>query len=374
MVVADAVLRSKVDACPQYPHAKADRIRDRPISREPCDIVAGHDLVVYERVFRLDHPHQTAAAQREAEIAANAQSPVVSALLLTATRLRFNRWLAGNGASSAADSANATAATLPKKTYVERYRSVTLEPRRRAKAAGSSSPSSSPEPEPTTAEEHLSAFMGQEPDALIAGILNGVASASTDQSMVKCVSPDPDTPCVSDAAILCPEYLRAMVGCMPAASFGSKPSYLMLGGGAGCLAQHVTHDNPEVAGFVSVDAEPKMITAGHLQLGVSDPKTTVICGDALKYARDHPDEQGRYDAVFVDLFVGAEVPKVFRGQPFLTGLKGLLRPDGGRVIANLPAADANYIAACEREFGSVAESRVTRGSNVIVTCTRSTTG
>uniref|UniRef100_A0A7S1QTD4 Methyltransferase type 11 domain-containing protein n=1 Tax=Neobodo designis TaxID=312471 RepID=A0A7S1QTD4_NEODS len=288
--------------------------------------------------------------------------------------MRVQRWFSSSPPGPAATSDGGHAAGEPRFT-VERYRSVTLEPRRRSGDAAS--------PAPSTAEEHLAAMAGQEPDAVIAGILNGVASASTDQSMVKCVDADPNAACVADPAILCPEYLRAMADAAASKAVGPRgddkvaASCLMLGGGAGCLAHHMLDrsrgsEAGAIARFVSVDAEPRMISAGQTLLGVTDGALETRCADALKYAREHPHEQGSFDAVFVDLFVGAEVPKVFRGAAFIADLKRLAKPHGGTVIANLPAADADYKLACEAAFGqgAVTETRVTRGSNVIVTCTR----
>uniref|UniRef100_A0A7S1MV08 Methyltransferase type 11 domain-containing protein n=2 Tax=Neobodo designis TaxID=312471 RepID=A0A7S1MV08_NEODS len=351
-VVADNDLR-KADAAAQYPHQTAVKTGERVVHREPCTAFSGHDAVVVERTYRLDRRYYTAEAQHALERETQSRSAVASALTLTCLRRRFWQWSFG-----------AMTDTNPDGTpFVERYRALRLEPHEPADASQEGRGKKKTKRVETDANKHSS-------------MLNGPSESMevVDQSVVKCVDADPSAPCVADLTILCPEYLRKMVEVAALPSAGEAASCLVLGGGAGCLAASLAHNGSAGMRVASVDVEPRTLAVGQTHLGVTLPDGAVAAtGDALKYAREHPNEHGTYDAVFVDVFSGGVVPPEFR-VPFLKEMKRLVKPDGGKVVAFVPNAAGAYRltspAGAVFGAGNVEEKTTSVWGQTIIGCTR----
>eukprot|EP00760_Papus_ankaliazontas_P038103 PhM_4_TR8866/c0_g1_i1/m.15099 len=144
----------------------------------------------------------------------------------------------------------------------------------------------------------------------------------TDQSVVKCSQWDEDAKlCTPDTSVLTQRYMRVMLSSL---SLLPQPlntglNVLCMGMGAGVLpaflqdtfSQHIKHMD-------IVEVEPEVVRAAMLHQGYfnrledrADVHVHIEDGDAfLSTRRDDraPTAIGRYDAMFVDVFVGNDMP------------------------------------------------------------------
>jgi spermidine synthase len=111
---------------------------------------------------------------------------------------------------------------------------------------------------------------------------------------------------------------------------GSPRSALLLGLGAGTLAQLLTRRFPDIR-IVGVDIDPQIVEFARRHFDMVLPNLQVVVGDAFAYAADC---RQRFDYVAVDLFCGHAFQRGALARPFLRALKTIAGPTG-EIVVNL---------------------------------------
>ncbi len=107
---------------------------------------------------------------------------------------------------------------------------------------------------------------------------------------------------------------------------------LVLGVGEGMLF-HMFQKAFPVAKMTGVDVDPEIIRIGKKYFGLDAiPGLTLAAQDARAFVKN-PSKRNSYDLVIVDLYTGNDVPPFVTQNPFLSGVRRLVRP-GGRVVIN----------------------------------------
>lgn len=111
-------------------------------------------------------------------------------------------------------------------------------------------------------------------------------------------------------------------------------SCLILGLGGGSVAKLTEKYWPEAA-ITGVDIDPLMVEMGKKYLGFDEKRTEVVIGDAEEYLTKVSGRKQKFDLIFVDMYVGTQVPRQFESLEFIKLLKKVLKSDGVAVFNRL---------------------------------------
>ena len=144
---------------------------------------------------------------------------------------------------------------------------------------------------------------------------------------------------------------------------GSPKSALLLGLGAGTLAQLLTRRFSDIR-IVGVDIDPEIVEFARLHFDLALPNLQVVVGDAFAYAARCSE---CFDYVAVDLFRGHAFQRAALSRPFLRHLKTIAGPTG-EIAVNLfkDRRSEVYVNRLARVLHVHRVERLTR--NVIVHC------
>ena len=109
-------------------------------------------------------------------------------------------------------------------------------------------------------------------------------------------------------------------------------SCLILGLGGGSAALLVKRFWP-TAEITGVDIDPIMIELGKKYLNLGGTRAEAVIADAAEFCDKKLKEQGRYDLILIDMYVGSEVPKHLQTEKFIETVKKLLN-EGGVAVFN----------------------------------------
>jgi spermidine synthase len=115
-------------------------------------------------------------------------------------------------------------------------------------------------------------------------------------------------------------------------------SALVLGVAGGSVINSLleVHHQAKVTG---VDIDPRMLEVGKKYFGLSKlPAVHLIAADARTYVSKKTKD--RYDLVFIDLYIGRNIPDFLLDTKFLQDVKAILHPKGKLVINYL--CDGDY--------------------------------
>jgi spermidine synthase len=112
-------------------------------------------------------------------------------------------------------------------------------------------------------------------------------------------------------------------------------SVLILGLGAGSVAK-VIHNFFPKAKMTGVEIDPIMIKLGKKYFNLSTVKNLEIkIADAISLVTNHRSPVTNYDLIFVDLYVGDEVPEKANTDEFIRSVKQLFSPSGTAIFNRL---------------------------------------
>jgi spermidine synthase len=111
---------------------------------------------------------------------------------------------------------------------------------------------------------------------------------------------------------------------------GAPRSALLLGLGAGTLAQLLTRRFPDIR-IVGVDIDPHVVEFARRHFDLALPNLQVVVADAFAYVAGCLE---RFDYVAVDLFCGHAFQRAALARPFLRRLKTVAGPTG-EIAVNL---------------------------------------
>lgn len=107
---------------------------------------------------------------------------------------------------------------------------------------------------------------------------------------------------------------------------------LGLGGGSAALLVRRFWPTAEITG---VDIDPMMIELGEKYLNLDGIRAGAIEADAAEFCEQEAKEQGKYDLILVDIYVGDEIPKHVQTEEFVGNVKALLDKEGIAVFNRL---------------------------------------
>lgn len=108
---------------------------------------------------------------------------------------------------------------------------------------------------------------------------------------------------------------------------GSSILILGLAAGTGASSLRQTHPKVEIDG---VEIDPLMVELGNKYFDLEKAKVNIFLEDAARFVEK---ANKKYDLIFVDVFVGGEVPSFVFRSDFIEKLKALLKPTS-KVIFN----------------------------------------
>ncbi|MBI4130078.1 fused MFS/spermidine synthase, partial [Candidatus Roizmanbacteria bacterium] len=139
---------------------------------------------------------------------------------------------------------------------------------------------------------------------------------------------------------------------------------LILGLGGGSAVKVINRYFPNAI-IIGVEIDPVIIDVGkkYFQLG-KYKNLIIIQTDAFEYVKNENDLNhfNRFDLIVVDLYVGEEIPKKLKSDPFLNNLKRVLAKDGRVMINHLRGKGrekelASFTKHLNRVFPSVTNVR-----------------
>lgn len=109
---------------------------------------------------------------------------------------------------------------------------------------------------------------------------------------------------------------------------------LILGLGGGSAALLVRRFWP-IAEITGVDIDPIMIELGKKYLNLGGLRAEAVVADAMEFCGKEAKEQGKYDLILVDIYVGDKIPEHVQTEEFLRLVLRLLANEGVAVFNRL---------------------------------------
>ena len=215
------------------------------------------------------------------------------------------------------------------------------------------------------------------------GSLSNWMDTMTQQSLQKCSADVIDgysdaSTCLPDPNYLPSPYLRVMLGCL-ALLHAPLPCNLRvatIGVAGGALPMFLqTHFGPNISQLDLVDIEPVCFDAATKKMGLrqlSEVNMRFIAEDGLAFLQSVNDlAHPKYDVIFIDAFIGSDVPKHISDSEFLVTARKALKTTG--VLAmNMPGDDYAFLAQFKLAFGSnnVFTVKAPNSANRVIIATR----
>lgn len=119
--------------------------------------------------------------------------------------------------------------------------------------------------------------------------------------------------------------------------FKSVPCVLLLGLGGGSVVHLLKKRWPD-AKILSVELDPQIVVISRTYFGLDEVSgIKIVTGDAFKVVHDKKGgvEEGKFDLVVVDVYLGQELPGFVHQEEFINELKSLLANEGVLVFNHL---------------------------------------